>query len=80
MNDELIEFEKINPCTGCKEYGKLCNGIDGGECEKANIFYDFVAMFKKLSNEIQVTRSYIHDMNLEWDLISYLTRKEKQNV
>lgn len=31
---------------------------------------------EKLKKELQITREYIHDNNLEWDLLSYLTRKE----
>lgn len=36
------------------------------------------AELEKLKKEIQVTRDYIHDHNLEWDLMSYSKRKERQ--
>lgn len=32
----------------------------------------------RLREEIQITREYIHDNNLEWDLLSYSTRKERR--
>ena len=34
---------------------------------------------EKLKNELTITRNYIHDNGLEWDLLSYSKRKEKGN-
>lgn len=30
---------------------------------------------EELKKELQITRDYIHDHNLEWDLLSYYERK-----
>ena len=32
----------------------------------------------KLEKEAEITRGYIHNRNLEWDLLSFANRKEKE--
>ena len=41
---------------------------------ETNEVYDEVV---KLKNEIQMTRDYLHDHNLEWDLVSYSKSHQK---
>ena len=38
------------------------------------------AEIEKWTKELKIIREYIHYHNLEWDLLSYYTRKEEQNA
>ena len=38
------------------------------------------AEIERWTKELKITREYIHYHNLEWDLLSYYTRKEEQNA
>lgn len=71
MPDAIL---KINPCHYCHD----CLSLKGQECERATAYLEVLAAFEKLQKEIQITRDYIHYHNLEWDLLSYATRMEKE--
>lgn len=64
-------IDDFNPCIDCKDYGKNCTGIDGGECEKCQTFLSIKFQFEKQQREIAVTRKFISRNNLEYDLLSF---------
>ena len=57
------------------EYGRTERDCKSGLMKSA---FDLInrqkAEIERLTEELQITRSYIHDNNLEWDLLSYSTR------
>lgn len=69
------EIETLNPCANCADLH--CGLVDGQECERAETFRRVKATFAKTIKELQVTREYIHDRGLEWDLLSYTNKKER---
>lgn len=48
----------------------ICEHSHGQKCETK-------AELEKLKKELQLTRDYIHDRNLEWDLLSYTERRKQ---
>lgn len=72
-----IEYvvDDFSPCVNCKT--KECGLIDGQECDKQRAFKKFKQDYFICKNEIEVTREYISRNNLEWDLLSFVSRKVK---
>lgn len=70
------KIETLNPCAYCSD--PHCGMVDGQECERAETFRRVKAVFAKTIKELQVTRDYIHDHNLEWDLASYMKKRERE--
>ena len=77
MTDNKLTDEQIMKALECCLHsGERCN-----KCE-LNGFHDCIALHPKdildLINrqkaEIEMMRNYIHDHNLEWDLLSYSKR------
>lgn len=82
-DNEIIEgFEhclKNNSCNGCVfKKTNICDGSLEDKIKTLKIVDDVVnsqkAEIEKLNKELQVTRQYIHDNGLEWDLLSYSKR------
>lgn len=68
-------IETLNPCAYCSD--PHCGLADGQGCERAETFRRVKAAFAETVKELQITRDYIHDHNLEWDLLSYTTRRKE---
>ena len=81
MRDEEI-IKALECCkNGCKSRCPRMYSCDTVlECKAELMEYslDLInsqqAEIERLDKEIQVTRSYIHDNGLEWDLLSYFKR------
>ncbi len=64
-------IEDFSPCIDCKDYGKNCTGIDGGECEKCNAYLSIKWQLEKQEREIALTRKFISRNKLEYELLSF---------
>lgn len=69
-------IEELNPCNYCPDH--VCMKLYGHECEREATFHKVKAEAEKVDAELQTTRDYIHDHNLEWDLASYMKRRERE--
>ena len=75
------EWEKPEDCTNCpaKGKGECCvltlkiDALDLINRQKAEN-KELLEISKKLNEELEITREYIHDNGLEWDLLSYSKR------
>ena len=68
-------LDDFSPCINCKI--KECGLIDGKECDKQRAFEKFKQDYFTYKSEIEVIREYISRNNLEWDLLSFASRKVK---
>lgn len=73
-NEEIkVLIEKLSPCIDCTT--RECGLIDGNECQKCLDYFSLRDAYQNVNDEIRVMRDYIHDHNLEWDLLSYTCLK-----
>lgn len=70
------KIETLNPCDYCPDH--VCAKLYGLECEREATYLKVKAEVEKIDAEMQITRDYIHDHNLEWDLLSYTKKKERE--
>ena len=87
-NNEIIKAlecccftDDENNCCTCPlsdDSGKLCVG--GLVKNALDLINRQQAEIEKWTKELKIIREYIHYHNLEWDLLSYYTRKEEQNA
>ena len=68
---EDLEYARYH-CTSNKGKDAINDAIDLINRQQAEI--------EEWTKELKIIREYIHYHNLEWDLLSYYTRKEEQNA
>lgn len=71
INRQQAEIERLEYCNevNISSIGTLHERIKEKDAE-----------IEKWTKELKITREYMHNNGLEWDLLSYYTRKEEQNA
>ena len=64
------DLEDFSPCKVCLT--RECGLIDGNECEKCNSFLTLKSEFESMQTELFVTRRFIYEHNLVFELLSFI--------